>query len=257
MFGRDRQRSARQHALLAAAHDPMTLHRLAEIGVGDGWDALEVGAGGGSVARWLAERVAPSGRVLATDVTELDLPPLAGLRCRVHDVVADPLPESAFDVVVARLVLRHLPQRWQVLDKLVRALKPGGWLQVDEFDTSYEPPLLTPDEPSARLYEKFLSAKESVMLESGVDPKCGRHVPAAMRAAGLEDIDPRPHVQLRQPGSPDLELMSGHARNLRAGLLAAGMTDDELDQLPAITGDAQFRASSSVMYSVQGRKAVR
>ena len=257
MFGRGRRQAARQHALLAAAHDPMTLRRLAEAGVTDGWDALEVGAGCGSAARWMAERVAPSGSVLATDVTELDFPTLPGLRCRRHDVVVDPLPEGGFDVILARLVLRHLPRRWEVLDKLVRALKPGGWLQVDEFDTSYEPPLLVPDERSERLYEKFLSAKESVMLESGVDPRCGRHVPAAMRAAGLVDIDPRPHAQLRHPGSPDLELMAEHTRNLRAGLLAAGMTDDELAQVRAITSDPNFRASSSVMYSVHGRKAPR
>ena len=41
------------------------LHRL---GLGPGWRCLEVGAGSGSVARWLAAKVGPEGSVLATDI---------------------------------------------------------------------------------------------------------------------------------------------------------------------------------------------
>lgn len=248
------QHRTEQHRLLARAHDPMTSDRLASTGVTDGWDCLDVGCGGGSIALWLAERVAPTGTVLATDIRPGPLESRPGLRVATHDVAVDPLPEAGFDLIVARLVLRHLPQRQQVLNKLVRTLKPGGWLQVDEFDTSYEPLLLAPDEPAARLYEKFLAAKEFVMRSSGVDPKCGRRIAAAMREAGLVGIDPQPYVQVRRPGSADLELLANHTRQLRDGLLAAGMSEDELDELRDLVRAPDFRASSSVMYSVHGRK---
>ncbi|MCX2729637.1 methyltransferase domain-containing protein [Saccharopolyspora sp. NFXS83] len=244
------------HRCLSAAHDPLTLARLAKTGVGAGWHCLEVGAGAGDVSVWLANRVAPTGSVLTTDLQPM-LESRGNLLVREHDVVTDPLPEESFDLVVARLVLRHLPQRQSVLAKLVRSLKPGGWLQIDEFDTSYEPLLLAADEESALLYEKFLAAKAAVMRSAGVDEEWGRRVPLAMRRAGLVDVDPRPHVQLRHRGSADLRLLVHRLDHLWDRLLATGMTEAELVRVRAVMLHPEFRATSSLMYSVHGRKVGR
>ncbi|MGW0891220.1 class I SAM-dependent methyltransferase [Saccharopolyspora sp. NPDC002578] len=244
------------HRCLSAAHDPLTLARLAETGVGAGWRCLEVGAGAGDVSVWLADRVAPTGSVLMTDLRPMR-ESRGNLVVREHDVVTDPLPVESFDLVVARLVLRHLPQREAVLAKLARSLKPGGWLQIDEFDTSYEPLLLAADEDSALLYEKFLTAKAVVMRSAGVDEEWGRRVPLAMHRAGLVDVDPRPHVQLRHRGSADLRLLVHRLDHMRDGLLAAGMTEAELVRVRAVMLHPEFRAASSLMYSVHGRKAGR
>ena len=55
-------------ALLTQFADPITTRRLTDLGVGRGWRCLEVGAGNGSIARWLASRVGSEGRVVATDL---------------------------------------------------------------------------------------------------------------------------------------------------------------------------------------------
>jgi SAM-dependent methyltransferase len=254
VFDNDNVHSNEQHRCLAAAYDPITTGRLTETGVTDGWQCLEVGSGGGSVAQWLAKRVAPSGKVLATDVKPHHIPEWPGLAVIQHDVVTEPLPEGEFDLIVARLVLQHLPQRLAVLNKLARALKPGGWLQIDEFDTSYEPPLLTPDNRSRRLYETFLATKSAVMRAAGGDPSWGRRVPEAMRAAGLTDIDPRPHIQSRNAGSADLLLQRHHTFHLRDKLVSTGMTEQQLDEVRAVMADPSFRAVSSIFYSVHGRR---
>ncbi|WP_052864200.1 methyltransferase [Streptomyces niger] len=254
VFDNDSTHSREQHRCLAAAYDPVTLERLAATGVGDGWRCLEIGAGGGSVARWLAARVAPTGEVTATDVKPHHIPATPLLTVRRHDVVTDPLPEAAFDLVVARLVLQHLPERLAVLDKLVRALKPGGVLQIDEFDTSYEPPLLAPDARAAELYSAFLRAKAAAMRAGGGDPHWGRRVPAAMRAAGLVDIDPLPHIELRHARSAGLRLQLHHTYHLRDRLLAEGLTDTDLAAVRALMQDPAFRAASSILYSTQGRR---
>lgn len=52
---------------LEALFDAGTIAELEARGIGRGWRCLEVGAGGGSIARWLADRVAPDGVVVATD----------------------------------------------------------------------------------------------------------------------------------------------------------------------------------------------
>jgi hypothetical protein len=62
-----RQAPAR-HGALADLFDAGTIRHLESCGIGTGWRCLEIGGGGGSIARWLADRVGPSGRVVATDI---------------------------------------------------------------------------------------------------------------------------------------------------------------------------------------------
>jgi SAM-dependent methyltransferase len=254
VFGNGTAHSRDQHRCLAAAYDPVTLPRLAAAGAGPGWRCLEIGAGGGSIARWLADRVAPDGSVLATDRDPRDLVPGPGLEVAALDVARDPLPQAAYDLVVARLVLQHVPSRDAVLRKLVRALAPGGLLQIDEIDASYEPPLLTPDPQAEALYLRFLDAKRAALRAAGGDPHWGRKVPAALRAAGLTDIDVHVHIGVRHAQDPGLGLQINHTRNLRDRLREQGMTDDELDRVRLLMRDPSFRACSSVFYSVQGRR---
>lgn len=254
VFGNGTAHSRDQHRCLAAAYDPVTLPRLAAAGVGPGWRCLEVGAGGGSIARWLADRVAPGGSVLATDLDPRDLVPGPGLEVAALDVSRDPLPEAAYDLVVARLILQHVPFRDIVLHKLVRALKPGGLLHIDEIDASYEPPLLTPNPQAEALYVRFLDAKTAALRAAGGDPCWARKVPAAMRAAGLTALDVHLHIGVRHAKDPGLGLQLNHTRNLRDRLKEQGMTDDDLERVRDLMRDPSFRAASSVFYSVQGRR---
>ncbi|WP_047871800.1 AMP-binding protein [Nocardiopsis sp. RV163] len=243
-----------QHRFLAAAYDPVTTERLERTGVGPGWDCLEVGAGGGSVALWLADRVSPGGSVLATDIKPERVPAAEGLEVLQHDVVRDPLPEAAFDLIHSRLVLLHIPERIAVLDRLVRALKPGGVLQLDEFDITYGPALLMPDAGSQKLYEEFQEAKTRLMVRAGADPAWGRNAAEAMRGAGLVDIDPRPRLELWDADSPGVHLIAHHTRHLRDAFVREGMTDERLAEVRALLADPSFRATSCAIYSVQGRR---
>ncbi|MEV0678914.1 methyltransferase domain-containing protein [Actinosynnema sp. NPDC050436] len=242
---------AERFRTVAAAYDPVTLARLGQTGVRKGWRCLEVGAGGGSVAHWLARR---SGSVLATDLDPRHVPPAPGLTALRHDVARDPLPEGEFDLVHARLVLSRLPEREAVLRKLARSLKPGGWLQLDEFDKSYAPVLITPDAAAARLYAEFTRARERVYEESGWAGEWGREMASSMAASGLVGVDPVPVTQPWRADSPVVRLLAHQTHHLRDGLVAAGMTDQDLGRVRELLADPAFRASSCVFYSVHGRK---
>lgn len=253
VFDNHSRHADEQHRCLSEAYDPSTFARLEETGVGAGWSCLEVGAGGSGVAHWLAGKVAPTGSVLATDIKPGHVAPAPGLTVLRHDVVREPLPRGGFDLIHARLVLQHLPEREAVLRKLARALNPGGWLQIDEFDISYGPILLAPDERAASLYEKFLAAKEKTFESAGGDGTWGRRVAASMAAAGLVDVDPVPMIFPWRAGAPGVRLLIHHTWHLRDRLVAAGMTDGELAGVRAVMGDPGFRATSCVVYSVHGR----
>lgn len=116
--------------------DPGTIRHLEALGIAPGWQCLEVGAGGGSIARWLCHRVGERGQVVATDLdtrflAELNEPNLV---VQQHDLVRDPLSAHHFDLIHARLVLEHLPSRDHVLERLGAALKPGGWLLMEALE---------------------------------------------------------------------------------------------------------------------------
>ena len=113
---------------LASMFDATTQRHLLGRGVGPGWHCLEVGGGGGSIASWLANRVLPDGRVVATDLDTRFLETLSipNLEVRRHDIVTDPLPESTFDLIHVRLVLVHLSQ-WESTTKHRRALPPVAY----------------------------------------------------------------------------------------------------------------------------------
>ena len=76
--------------LLEHIFDPLSRRRR-EL-VQPGWRCLEVGAGRGSMAVWLAERVGASGRVVATDidVTYLKRLNLPNLEVYQHNILDDP-----------------------------------------------------------------------------------------------------------------------------------------------------------------------
>jgi SAM-dependent methyltransferase len=123
-------------ALLEDWADPTTTRHLAGLGVTEGWHCLEVGGGGGSIAAWLCRRVGVKGSVTATDINPLFLGALdfPNLEVRRHNILEDDLELGAFDLIHVRAVLMHLRERGRALDSLVSALKPGGWLLVEEGD---------------------------------------------------------------------------------------------------------------------------
>ena len=80
--------------------DPASRGHLERIGVVEGWRCLEIGAGNGSLSQWLAKRVGPTGKVIASDIN-VDL--MRGIAtdnldvCRL-DVVKDEAPGAPFDL---------------------------------------------------------------------------------------------------------------------------------------------------------------
>jgi ubiquinone/menaquinone biosynthesis C-methylase UbiE len=106
---------------LSGLFDRGTIRHLEDRGVSESWRCPEVGRGGGSITSWLANRVGPTGHVLVTDIDPRFLEPLAAqnVEVRKHNIVTDPLPDATFDLIHARLVLVHLPERENVLTGLV------------------------------------------------------------------------------------------------------------------------------------------
>jgi SAM-dependent methyltransferase len=118
---------------LAKGLDPETLAALATLPGRPDWRCLELAAGTGTVARWLTRRF-PQGNVICTDidVRYLDEQGHPNLRVLRHDVTRDGFPEASFDLVHARYLLSHLPDRDRVLADITGWVAPGGWLVIED-----------------------------------------------------------------------------------------------------------------------------
>ena len=215
---------------LSACFDRTSFTNLAAVGVGEGWRCWEAGAGGPSVASWLAARVGPAGRVVATDIDTTWLTPApAGVEVRHHDVAADEPPGRDFDLVHCRLVLTHVPERDRALAAMASALAPGGWLVIEDFDVALGPAACpsahTEDERRANHIRAGFVA---LLAERGVDLHLGRSLPVRLRRLGLVDVAAVAGFPLADPAMRDLE--RANVTQTAPGLVAGGhATQAEID----------------------------
>jgi SAM-dependent methyltransferase len=243
-------------AALSAMFDPGTIRHLQECGVGRGWHCLEVGGGGGSIASWLADCVGPTGRVLTTDIDPRFLESLRvpNLEVQRHDIATDPLPERAFDLVHARLVLMHLPERERALARMISALKPGGWLVDEEYDSSslLPKPLSSPGEvllPTQVAVNRLLD-------DGGVDRLFGRRLAARLRAHGLACVTAEARAFMWQRGSPGAALARATYELLRRALIDGNyITTQQFEHDVARLDDPDFLMPSAILWSACGRRA--
>ncbi|GAA1937319.1 methyltransferase domain-containing protein [Kitasatospora viridis] len=250
-----RREAGERFAAMAELFDPWTLQHLDRIGVAEGWQCWEVGAGAPGVPRALAERVGPGGRVLATDLDTSWLTELPGnVEVARHDVVADPLPEGRFDLVHARLLLVHLPDRQAVLERLVEAVRPGGWLVIEDADPQLQP-LACPDEhgPDQVLANRIRRAFRALLAERGADLSFGRTLPRLLRTAGLTQVAAEGYFPLTSPACRTLEAAT--VRHLRAELLAAGVTEAEFDTHLANLAGGELDVTTAQLITCWGQKA--
>ncbi|MFJ2115680.1 MULTISPECIES: class I SAM-dependent methyltransferase [unclassified Streptomyces] len=240
-----------------AIYDGWSKAQLANVGVTEGWKCLEVGGGSGSIARWLAERVGTAGQVVVTDLDPRMLQGLAShnLEVRRHDIVRDELEADTFDLIHARMVLTHLREREQVIGRLVQALRPGGWLVLEDSDMKYMAVLDSTTADAQTLIEKVSWAATEALRKGGFDPDWGSRQYAALRRGGLVDVAAAGHVTTCDADSPGTELFRASYRLLRDQMIDTGViTSAELDAWYAATTEPSFAWFSPLLISTRGRR---
>lgn len=253
----NRARQARDRfGALSALFDRVTDQHFEAIGVAAGWRCWEVGAGGPAVPRLLAERVyrgGTPGTVLATDIEIEWLGEMpAGVEVRQHDVVHDEVPGAGFDLVHARLVLVHLPERETVLRRLAGTLRPGGWLFVEDVDTALQPVAFLDPHADVEFLGNRIRADFVALLEQrGADMTFGRKLPRLLRGCGLVDVTADGRITLAHPGGADLE--RANIDQVRAGLVGQGhVTAEEVDTY--LSALDRLTPAGPPLISVYGRR---
>jgi SAM-dependent methyltransferase len=236
--------------------DTHTMACLEAIGVQAGQRCLDLGAGGGSIARRLAERVGPTGRVVAVDTTTDHLVTQPGVEVHRHDI-NDGLPAAGpFDLIHARLLLLHLPRRAAIMRTLAAALAPGGWLVIGEFTGPQQRVMSAPSAADEQLFLRVQEIAHGFLArEHGLSYDWAYEVDRHMSAAGLVNIDSRSFSQTTTGGDIACLLSRNYVMQLRGLLLdGSGITADELERYGKLLMDPRLRAWFYTFVCTRGQR---
>jgi ubiquinone/menaquinone biosynthesis C-methylase UbiE len=246
--------------ILSRLYDGTTRRVLDSTGLAPGWRCLEVGGGSGSIARWMAGRVGPTGSVMCTDIDTRLIERSRGiappnLEVVKHDIASHDLPPASFDLGHARLVLIHVLERETAMERMVQALKPGGWLVVEDYDpvsvlanaevNQFETPL-----PTSGALQRYLTRNQ--------DGFYARRLHGRFRSLGLEEVSAEGRMVMFDRRNGGAELLRLNFEQVGAELIAAGLiTQRQLDADLARLTEEDFAIPSPIMWSVIGRKPRR
>ncbi|PPK64074.1 methyltransferase domain-containing protein [Actinokineospora auranticolor] len=246
VFATDFEREEERLALGERLWDPGTQARLAEVGVGPGTRCLEVGAGRGSIAAWMAGRGA---EVTAVDIDTSRLTGLHGVRVRQADVTTDDIGRD-YDLVHARLVVQHVADRASAVRWMAAALRPGGHLVLEDTDST---PLF--DTADGIMHERVKRAAYAEMTYAGYHPRCGLLDIDLMTAVGLVDVRAEGRAEVVEGGGLNARWFALWLEHLRPAMIARGRVDAaEIDAAVADLATPGHRWLSQVMVTVTGRK---
>ena len=234
--------------------DHVSIGHLTRVGVNPGVRCLEIGTGGGSIARWLAARVGPTGRVMAVDLDTQwfrhDGSPQ--LEVQQFDVVAGPIPDGPWDLIHERLVLQHIPARLDVLDQLVARLAPGGWLVVEDFDTGE---VRTTDRggPHHEFIVGMATAFNRLLAERGGASNFAADAWRHLRQRGLLETGASGHVVFDSGGTGYTQVTAANVRQVRDGFLRLGVTAADIDRFLELLKDPDTIVGTPVLITAWGR----
>jgi SAM-dependent methyltransferase len=210
----------------ARVWETATARLLDRIALPTGARCLDAGCGPGETMRLLSQRVGPTGHVTGLDsdagLVETTRPHLPD-NCDIAtaDLRRDPI-DGEYDLVFARLLLFHLPERVEVLRRLWDAVAPQGHLVVQDYDLTAAcavPSAPGVDDVASLVIESFTAA--------GCDVQAGLKLPTFLKDAGIGTADGTDVsgilIPLRQ-GAP----MLGHVlRSLLPSAIGHGVTTQD------------------------------
>jgi SAM-dependent methyltransferase len=232
----------RRLALIEMCWDPASQAQLLAAGIDEGWHCLEIGAGNGSVARWMRDQVGPAGRVVAMDLDTRFFADESGVEARRGDVLVDDLEDSAFDLVHCRNLLHHISgNQVAALKRMFRALRPGGVM------VAREPWLTATFNAPNSAYAEAWRAVDAVVP---ADYEWAVGLAPAFAEAGFIDIEATVDSDMVQGATPMAQLVQLTVEAVRQRV-PAGMN---IDPGIAVLDDASVIHPGPIFYCATGRR---
>ena len=226
--------------------DPRTRELLRASGDLRGRRFLEVGAGAGSIARFLRVEAGREGRVVAVDTNTRFLIELGGVEIVEGDVRNLAVGAFSSDVVHARYVLIHNESPEHVLDALLAHLEPGGFVLLEEPDFSSACALDGPPE-FVRAHEAVSQAILAMFRARAMDPALGLRLTKLLVERSVEIVRSESEIHAANGGSSLARMMRRSTEALAEKYAATGAVS--ADEIAAHVRFAEDPACAAIHYT--------
>ncbi|WP_273908590.1 class I SAM-dependent methyltransferase [Enterobacter bugandensis] len=233
---------------LEYAFDPLSQTVFEQLNLPGKPAILDIGAGAGSLAGWLAWRY-PDATITATDIDTRFLTDIPNVQVRAHNVVTDDFPAASFDVVHIRALLCHLTEREDVLNRAITWVRPGGWLVIE--DVSLQPSLRTTNP----LFRKIAQAGITLLEQTiGSDMLWADTLPTRLRERGLSNIGYHTLEGCIGDNSPADAFWAATTAQAGPALLKCGLlSQNDLDSMANLRADPEFTDTALTFISTWGQ----
>jgi SAM-dependent methyltransferase len=152
---------------------------------------------------------------------------LTNVKLAHGDAISTGLPADHFDLAHERLVFVNVPAPHDVVAEMIRVVRPGGWIAVENVDFSGWS--CEPTHPAwTVLYDALIAAWQA----AGLDPFIGRRMLALLRDAGLTDISLDAHARIWRSSDPYQKWLLTFINLFRDRIVSGGfLTAGQLDRL--------------------------
>ncbi|WP_442350148.1 class I SAM-dependent methyltransferase [Gordonia sp. (in: high G+C Gram-positive bacteria)] len=236
--------------------DSVTTDMLTDI-ISPGARCLEIGAGNGSVARWMTDRVGDDGQVVAIDLDTSHFRDGGEAIVYRHDINDGPPEGGPFDLIHARLVFLHLPRRLEILQELVRSLAPDGWLVLGDFDGTRLPyATAVPRSEDADVFDRVMDIGHRVVgTEAGMSLEWAGEVADHLESMGLVEVQARDHSRTVTGGDVGGRYLHNLITQIFPVLEGAGLAQSEIARTQEILLDPRFSGWFYHFLISRGRKS--
>lgn len=180
------------------------------------------------------------------------------LEVRKHDLMTDPLEEGVFDIAHARFVLEYIPEAEHAIERMISAVRPGGWVVIEDIDVAA---------PVIETFGRYVFPREEIGLHGrlenaisalyktiGADPGWGARIPVTLNDSRLENLN----VEIHTPyfgGAMNQDFPRMTVQHLREQLISAGLlTEDEVERYLTLTGKNRLGYAMFHVVSAWGQR---
>ena len=185
--------------IVNSVHGEDSENFLRRAGLCDGLKVAEIGCGVGVMACWIAEQIGTSGKVFGVDISAAQVEQaqkraqnksLNNAQFTTAPADNTGLEADTFDLVYSRFMLMHVQDAGAALREMVRLLKPGGILAVEDGDF-FSPFAYPLSKAYSRVFELYRGFGE----RHGEDFAIGQKLYKMVCDLGLSEVQ----VELAQP----------------------------------------------------------
>ena len=188
---------------------PMTDPFLQRLGIQKEWKCLDAGAGPGFVSMDLRKLVGDNGEITLLEPSTYYINSFksvaeknnwSNIKYVQGTVEESELPGNYYDFIFSRWVISFVPDPEKFVSNLVKALKPGGILAIEDYN--YDGLSLF---PKGGAWDRMPEVMKNYYKFGGGDPYVASKLPGLYRKCGLELIDYKPFSMAGGPESGVME----------------------------------------------------